>query len=171
MSDAQQQVSDLLQQWSELATEQALTHDTSRAKLRASNLVASTLAVGMAVIAGAGNISTFNDVLQDKKLLAFGALGIMSGVVVALQRYLGLPEKQQAHAHAADEFSQLATDIQAHQAETSSSPMRAFEFTRDDVPADVTRFRSRFERLLAVAPASAVAVTLTPDKPPAAGEP
>ncbi len=136
-----QQVTDLLQQWSDVATEQALTHDTARARLRAGNLAASSIAVAMAVISGAGNFSAFG----DKRFLAFGALGILSGVVVALQRYLGLPEKQQSHAHAADDFTQLASDIQAHQTATRA-------FSVDGVPAEIAPLRARLDRLLDITP-------------------
>ncbi len=134
------QVSSLLQQWSELATDAALKHDTSRARLRASDLTATSVAVIMTIIAGAGNINAFSDILQDKKFLAFGALGILSGVLVAVQRYLGLPEKGEAHAQAAVEYQQLVADIKAQQEEatgTTSTPTRAFLAADEEAPLPV----------------------------------
>lgn len=138
----------MLQQWSQLATEQALRHDTSRARVRASDLTASTVAVAMAIIAGAGNINAFSDILQDNKLLVFGAMGILSGVLVAAQRYMGLPEKGEAHALAAGEYQQLAADIKAQQEETTTATLtRAFHDEELALPPTVAALKTRLDLL------------------------
>lgn len=100
---------DPLQKWAQYAAQQAVLHAQASSGFRKRDIAVAVVAVVLAVISGSGNLTS----VEGTGNLVFGSLGVLSGGLMALHRYLALPEQRERHATAATDFEKLGLDIRA----------------------------------------------------------
>lgn len=111
-NDADIQCKNLLQEWYRFAQEQAILHDMCRSYFRSYGNNLAISAILLSTVGGASSIATSSVIKHYSWLpILFGGVGLFSGALMSIHRFLNLPELQRAHNFYSDEYAKLKNEI------------------------------------------------------------
>lgn len=111
-NDIDSQCKHLLQDWYKFCQDQAILHDMCRSYFKSYGNNTSISAILLSTIGGASSIATNSITAKIQWLpILFGGIGVLSGALMSINRFLNLPELQRAHNFYSDEYSKLKNEI------------------------------------------------------------
>lgn len=109
---ADKNVKRLLQEWHDFCHTQSVLHGMNSTFYQLWGNVISITAIVLSTLGGTSSIATSNSTGSSQVLsILFGAVGVLSGALMSIHRYLNLPELQRANQFYSDEYAKLKNEI------------------------------------------------------------